>query len=320
MPDRRHVDDVLAAAADPAAPARSFVAASWRRSVTVHGLDPDNAKPPNTLTDSALRAAAERSGALMAAAETSLDRLFQAVGDAGCCILLTDREGIPLVRRGVAADDETFHRWGLWPGAVWSEASEGTNGIGTCLAEQRALVIHRDQHFHTRNTGLSCTVAPVHDHEGRLAGAVDVSSCRADLIEPMLGMLTVCVADAARRIEATLFRQAFTHARIVLAPGAERGPPSLLALDHDDLVIGATREARLVLKLDDDALARRIPASALLDRDESERTASLDGAERAAIRQALARVNGNVSTAATHLGVSRATLHRKMKRLGVARL
>ncbi|MGH1557729.1 GAF domain-containing protein [Caulobacter segnis] len=42
-----------------------------------------------------------------------------------------------------------------------AQAREGTNGIGTCLTEQRVLTIHRDQHFHTRNIGLSCTVAPL---------------------------------------------------------------------------------------------------------------------------------------------------------------
>ena len=59
--------------------------------------------------------------------------------------------------RGAAVDDPNFADWGLWPGTLWSEAEQGTNGIGTCLAEGRALTIHRDQHFHTRNTALSCT-------------------------------------------------------------------------------------------------------------------------------------------------------------------
>ena len=92
-----------------------------------------------------------------------------------------------------------FRRWGLWNGAVWSEAREGTNGIGTCLAEQRVLTIHRDQHFHTRNIGLSCTVAPLFDPNGRIAGALDVSSCRPGL-EGLTGLVERAVTDAARRI------------------------------------------------------------------------------------------------------------------------
>ena len=154
------------------------------------------------------------------AAQGVLDRLFLAVGDAGCCVLLCDAEGVPVERRGAATDDETFHRWGLWPGAVWSEAVEGTNGIGTALAEKRPVTIHRDQHFHARNTGLSCTSHPIHDPLGRLAGALDVSSCRADQTEAMLGLIAAAVADAARAIEAQAFRQAFAEARIVLAGDA----------------------------------------------------------------------------------------------------
>ena len=46
-----------------------------------------------------------------------------------------------------------FDERGLRPGALWSEAHQGTNAIGAALVEERALTIHRDQHFHTRNTG-----------------------------------------------------------------------------------------------------------------------------------------------------------------------
>ena len=40
-------------------------------------------------------------------------------------------------------------------------------------------------------------------------------------------------------------------------------------------------------------------------------------AERAAVMRALARADGNVSEAARALGVGRATLYRRMKRLGI---
>ncbi len=306
-----HARDVLAVL-DGAGPALSPVAASWRRSLVLHGLDPENRKAPDTLTQRELGEAQERMGALRAAASDTLDALFQAVGASGACVLLTDSVGVPVDRRGMAADDPVFHRWGLWPGAIWSEAREGTNGIGTCLAEQRTLTIHRDQHFHTRNIGLSCTVAPLFDPQGRLAGALDVSSCRPGL-DGMTGLMETVVNDAARRIESKAFREAFPGARIVLLGEvrADRASTPMLAVDADDVVIGATRAARQALNLTDDKLKRGMPSP--------DRGADLEDAERAVVRRALGAAGGNVSAAATALGVSRATLHRKINRLGLGR-
>ena len=116
---------------DGAGPARSALAASWRRSMTLYGLDPESRGQVATLTETQLRGAREAMAPVTRAAQGVLDRLFLAVGDAGCCVLLCDATGVPVERRGMASDDDTFHRWGLWPGAVWSEAVEGTNGIGT---------------------------------------------------------------------------------------------------------------------------------------------------------------------------------------------
>lgn len=314
MAEPGHAERVLSVLRDGAA---TPLAASWRRSLTQHRLDPENRRPPETLSGVELREAQDRMGPLLAAAQDNLDALFQAVGDGGCCVLLTNAEGVPVDRRGVAADDPVFRRWGLWNGAVWSEAREGTNGIGTCLAEQRVLTIHRDQHFHTRNIGLSCTVAPLFDPTGRLAGALDVSSCRSGL-EGLTGLIERAVTDAARRIEARAFREAFPQARIVLLPesSADRASVPMLAVDGDDVVIGATRAARVALKLTDETLKRGLPSP---DRSADLASLDLDRAERATVRRALTQAGGNVSAAAGLLGLSRATLNRKLKRLDLAR-
>ncbi len=285
--------------------------------MALHGLDPAERGPAETLTGAQLREAQQEMEPLTRAAQGALDRLFLAVGDTGCCVLLTNAQGVPVDRRGAEADDETFHRWGLWQGAVWSEAVEGTNGIGTCLAEHRPLTIHKDQHFHTRNIGLSCSTAPIHDHLGRLAGALDVSSARADLTEGFVGLIAAAVADAARAIESQAFRQAFPEARIVLAGGSDRGASALLAVDRHDLVVGATRAARLALRIDDARIAAQLPAVDVLALSSDTAEAELIEAERGVIRRALARSGGNVSGAARALGISRATLHRKLNRLGL---
>ena len=313
-----HHADIVQAAIATSDAARSSLIASWRRSLTLHGLDPAERKAPRRLTESELRQARQRMEPLLRAADASLDRLYLAVGGIGCCVMLADREGIPLERRGASADDDTFDEWGLWTGTVWSEDSEGTNGIGTCLADQRSLTIHRDQHFFSRNTLLSCTTAPIYDHVGNLAAALDVSSCRSDLTEDFVNLIAMAVGDAARRIEAENFRLAFSSARILLAPVGERSAGGLIAVDADDLVVGATRSARQALGITQQTLIKGLPAADVLGYP-AKAAEELGEAERSVIQRALARAEGNVSAAAHNLGISRATLHRKLVRLGIRR-
>ena len=87
-------------------------------------------------------------------------------------------------------------------------------------------------------------------------------------------------------------------------------------MDKDDLAIGATRAARRALGLEREGAIRPRPAADLLGREDD--LTGFDRAERAAVARALARAGGNVSAAARALGVGRATLYRRMARLGLA--
>ncbi|MGB3389772.1 MAG: helix-turn-helix domain-containing protein [Pseudaminobacter sp.] len=308
--------DRIHAAIDSNDAAKSALIASWQRSASLHNLDPAERKPPRRLTDTELTFARQRIERLIWAAQASLDRLYLAIGGIGCCVLLADRDGVPVERRGALADDSTFQNWGLWTGAVWSEESEGTNGIGTCLVERRALTIHRDQHFYTKNTLLSCTTAPIYDHEGNLAAALDVSSCRADLTEGYASLISIAVGDAVRRIEAENFRLAYPGTLIVVAPTPEATPNALLAIDKNEMIVGATRSARIALGVTSEALAGPLLAADLLE-GEADYAVELRQAERAVLERALTRSGQNITAAARILGISRATLHRKLARLGI---
>jgi len=311
--DPRSHSRLIEAALESGAAARSAVAASWSRSARMHGLDPAQRARPQRMTGTELRRAVERMEPLVRAAGPSLDRLFQAVGGVGCCVLLADREGVPLDRRGAPADDTAFEDWGLWPGVRWSEADQGTNGIGTALVEGRAVTIHGEDHFLSENTALTCISTPLYDHDGQLCGVLDVSSGRADLTAGFQRLIAHAVAEAAQRIEVEALRLAFPRARIVLPPGADGAgggaqPAAALAVDGDDLVVGATRAARALLRLPPDLGATPVPTADLFGQGDE----TLAEAETAVLRRALARAGGNVSAAARQLGISRATLHRKI--------
>lgn len=311
----RHEDRVTSASQSPGAVTR--LAVSWRRSMVKHGLDP--ARPPQVRRLSQ-RELAERRNLLeqfIAIARPQLDHLFQLVCPTGCNVLMTDASGIVLEQRVSEADAATFRDWGLWSGTDWSEQAEGTNGIGTCLAEGRQVTIHRDEHFYARNTGLSCMDAPIWGPDGRLIAALDVSSARLDQTERWNGLIAAQVAQSARQIEAAFFRASFPGARIVTAPGQETDEAALLvAVDKDDLAIGANRAARRAFGLEREGMLRPRPASDLFGREDE--VTGFEKAERAAVIRALARAEGNVSAAARALGVGRATLYRRMQRLGIS--
>ncbi|WP_306751874.1 helix-turn-helix domain-containing protein [Paracoccus actinidiae] len=295
--------------------ATSALAASWRRSLLKHGLDPSDARRPERLTLEELSQRRQAMDPFLRVAGPQLDQLFNLVGLSGCNVLLTDANGVVLDQRVNGADAEQFRDWGLWQGAIWSEAAQGTNGIGTCLAEGRQVTIHRDEHFHTRNTAMSCMDAPIWGPDGLLLAALDVSSARADQTERYNRLISAQVAQTARAIEAVFFRASFPEARIVVADDTPDAAV-LLAVDKDDLAIGATRAARRALGLEREGAIRPRPAADLLGRGDD--LTGFDKAERAAVARALARTDGNVSAAARALGIGRATLYRRMARLGLA--
>src|SRR5437762_13606697 len=109
-----HADRVEAAIGSGQA-AKSALVASWRRSSRLHQLDPSGTRPPLRLTEPELRQTIERVEPLIRAAQSAMDRLYQAVGDVGCCVLLAGRDGVPVDRRGAPADDVTFEAWGCGP-------------------------------------------------------------------------------------------------------------------------------------------------------------------------------------------------------------
>ncbi|RNF35076.1 sigma-54-dependent Fis family transcriptional regulator [Paracoccus methylarcula] len=280
-----------------------------------HGLDPGDRRRPERLTRPELTARREAMERFLHVATPQLDQLYNLVCLSGCNVLLTDAEGVVLDQRMSEADAAQFRDWGLWQGADWSEAVQGTNGIGTCLVEGRQVTIHRDEHFHTRNIGMSCMDAPIWGPDGKLLAALDVSSARADQTERYNRLISAQVAQTARAIEAVFFRASFPEARIVVASDEGGDAAMLLAVDKDDLAIGATRAARRALGLEREGAIRPRPAADLLGRDDD--MSGFDKAERAAVTRALARAGGNVSAAARALGIGRATMYRRMARLGL---
>src|SRR6516165_2736304 len=246
------------------------IANSWQRSITRHGIDPESKEAPRILTSGELTQLREPLDRLIFSAQEEIDRLYKVVREAGYTILFCDTAGVAVEHRGDDADAGRFKYWGTWLGGIWSEAVEGTNGIGTCIVEERPVTVHRGQHYRSRHISLSCSAAPIFDADGRLMAVLDVSAIDPDQSERAHALTGALTLASARVIEERFFREEYRQAWIVaVAPPEDGAPGLLLAADGNQRVVGANRAARTSLLLDDRGLRAGASLWSIFERDPS---------------------------------------------------
>jgi transcriptional regulator of acetoin/glycerol metabolism len=247
--------------------ASSRIADSWRRCVISHKLDPARQGPPQTLTEAEVRHVAEPMEETIRLVTPELDDLARVLRDAGYCVNLADANATMLFSRLPGESDaKMFMDWKIYTGSNFAEVCEGTNGLGTALAEQKPILVHRDEHFRAQWHMFSCAVAPLFDQAGRLAGAVNITSCREDLERAAHQLALAVTMEATRRMEGVIFRGHFRNAWIATVPGD--GGSGLLAYDDDRRIVGACRSARALLGLTDGLIASGIDLSRYIKFDQ----------------------------------------------------
>ncbi|MFT8634266.1 GAF domain-containing protein [Novacetimonas hansenii] len=297
----------------PMLPTQGELEASWRRCGHDYALDPVAPWMPQVLCDAELRQCCQRSGALLRHAEAAMAQLHTMLSPLGYATLLADADGVVLAHRVDPAIRRGSRRWCLWPGAVWDETHGGTNGVGTCLAEGRPVAVHGTQHWRTTLRGLACIATPIHDALGRVAGVINASSFHPAQDGRETALISAIVTQAARQVEHTAFMNRYHgHAIMLLGEGHDGSVP-MIALDSDRVVVGATHAARAHMGI---APAQDLNFCLLADtQDTMAEGGELRHAQKMAIRSALASARGKVAVAARMLGISRSTLHRKMRML-----
>lgn len=187
------------------------IARSWLRCLQDYHLDPALSIAPTVLEHGRLLESRERLHQVLQIAGSEMNSLHQQLSGAGHAVLLTDARGVILNCVTAPSERRIFERAGLWLGADWSEACEGTNGIGTCLVERQSLTIHRDEHFRGRHTGLTCSASPVFDPHGQLLAVLDVSSAREAVSRQAQFHTMALVNLSAKMIESCYFLRHFEN-------------------------------------------------------------------------------------------------------------
>ena len=208
------------------------IARSWRRCVEDYSLDPGLRQPAPVVDSHVLQDLRERHAELVQIASAEIDWLYEHIAGSGYALLLTDASGIILYEKAEPTLARTFHSAGLLIGADWSEPSQGTNGMGTCIAERRAVTVHLDEHFHGCHIGLSCSAAPICDPSGSLLAVLDASTMDARDTRVSQAHTMALVNLSARLIEKCVFLRHFRETTILRF----HARPELVNLQHDGAI------------------------------------------------------------------------------------
>ena len=229
----------------------TLVQDSWKRCVEEHGLDPAKMREAYIVPESELREHQERMEQLIRTARFGLESLHKQVAGLGYVLLLSDAEGITVDFIGDPTFDNNLRKAGLYLGSNWQEEFAGTCAVGSCLATGEALIVHQTDHFDVTHTPLTCTAAPVHDINGRIAAVLDISALRSPQAKESQYLALQLVNSYIRRIEMANLMSSFRSDWIVqFSPSHEFlgiEPSCAMAIDSSGQIVGFTNDAQRLL-------------------------------------------------------------------------
>jgi transcriptional regulator of acetoin/glycerol metabolism len=329
---------------------RSWIERSWRRCLQ-EGMRPEHRVAFDMVPAQARRRTEESSRALLDAARPVLERLARAIAHSRYFAILTDAQGVVVATDGpIDRGDRRAHLI-TRIGVDLSERAVGTTAIGAALGELRSVWLHRGEHFFQDTSCYSCAGAPVFDPDGRCAGMLDLTGIDAPErpeLEHLAAQSARSIEDAMvlARPHALLLRlnwpgRPFGHehdgllvldadgwlcgansaARQMLGTPATQPRPhagELFAFGWEALFDAARDERALEVPLWSGLMLQVLPQRAgerLLPRPAAPAgRLPLRDLETELIRKAVDDARGNVMAAARALGISRATVYRKLAR------
>lgn len=169
----------------------------------VTGARPDY----DVLPASELALKVEQNRILCAHAMPVMETLREQIVNTESMVVLTDAQG--LILHSIGDDDflARAEKVALRPGAQWSEDRQGTNAIGTALAERSPTVVHGDQHFLAANHFLTCSSVPILDPYGDLIGVLDVTGDYRSYHQHTMALAKMSVQMIENHLFSSTFRE-----------------------------------------------------------------------------------------------------------------
>lgn len=324
-----------------------WISQSWQRCLA-QGMQPHYQVGFDPLSSAHIKRTLDQHHELIQAARPELERLGRAIAGTSFFPLITDASGVVIdVGAGVDRHDrrvDVIARVGV----DLSEQAVGTSAICAALIEKKPVWLHRGEHFFKDTSIYSCAGAPLWNGHGDCIGMLDLTA----VMSQERPEITHLAALSARSISNALLLRQPHHLLLRLNwPGRLMADDNdgLLLLNSEGEVLGANMLARDMLHWvggepphASDLFA--IPTGLLFDGADQTQpmevplwsglhlhvqcvlqhscnnssqpatTGALQQLQLAMINNAISHAKGNVAQAAKALGISRATLYRKLSR------
>ncbi|MCW5648974.1 MAG: GAF domain-containing protein [Ramlibacter sp.] len=330
---------------------RAWIERSWQRCLA-SGQRPDQRVAFDVLPAEARRRTEEASHDLVTVARPVLERLGRAIANTRYFAILTDAKGVVIDVNGPIDRSDRRAQLITRIGVDLSERSVGTTAIGAVLAELQPLWLHRGEHFFDDTSVYSCAGAPLFGPDGRCVGMLDLTGIEtaerpelkhlvaqsARSIENALalarphslvvrlnwpGRLIGDETDGLVCLDADGWvTGANQTARQMVSQLSSLGQGTLhcselFAMPWESLFDGSGREAQLEVPLWSGLRLNALPqapgrAGQVVSSRPPANPLPLKDLETELIRKAVHEARGNVMQAARALGISRATVYRKL--------
>jgi sigma-54 dependent transcriptional regulator, acetoin dehydrogenase operon transcriptional activator AcoR len=328
-----------------------WIERSWRRCLA-NGQRPDQRVAFDVIPAQAARRTEEANHALRQAARPVLEKLGRAIAHSRYFAILTDAQGVVVDVDGPIDRGDRRARLITRIGVDLSERAVGTTAIGAVLAELRPVWLHRGEHFFDDTSVYSCAGAPLFGPDGRCVGMLDLTGIEVAERPELKHLVSQSARSIENAL--TLSRPHALLLRLNWPGRAIGGDTDgLVCLDRDGGVVAVNATARqMISHLAAPSVSAvhcsdlfAMPWEMLFDAPEpassmevplwsgltlqvlpvaagaaaplpihTGKQLPLKDLETALIRKAVEQARGNVVQAARMLGISRATVYRKLGR------
>jgi transcriptional regulator of acetoin/glycerol metabolism len=220
---------------------------SWLRTRDVFQIDPALKRSPVVLTEEESHNRAERLQPLRLGLPL-LEQITEGLRDTQHMLAVCDADGYVITTIGHSGVIDELAEINFRTGGKWNENAAGTNGVGTALAERRAVQIVGAEHYVQAWQRWVCTAAPIRDAlSGEIIAVIDITGHKED-VQPHT-LLAVCAT--ATLIEQRLMLEFTLEEKLLcdaLLAQANRVPnDAILVVDRRGRIVGLNAAGQTLL-------------------------------------------------------------------------